>query len=215
MATNRDHERLTNENMKRVILALETEKPITKKAACEILNISYNTTRLKKLIDEFKDKQETIKIQRRKKRGTPLTDSELSMIAQGYLNGEALSSLSEFLYRPANKIKEAIYSLGIPEKSSEDSYHNPPLLPEQAVVQDYEPDDLVYSGRYQSAALIEKRWETQDGPIYTIYVLGNEQCYASQPWWELCDLRRVQNELGVKITAQTGMEPSYNPPNKG
>ena len=42
----KSYEKLDDINIKRVIDALESEIPITKKDACEILNISYNTTRL-------------------------------------------------------------------------------------------------------------------------------------------------------------------------
>ena len=47
-----DHERLDDATIGRVVSLLGAEKPITKKAACETLNISYNTARLKKIIDE-------------------------------------------------------------------------------------------------------------------------------------------------------------------
>ena len=36
------------------------EKPITKKEACEVLSISYNTTRLNKIIAEFEERQEYV-----------------------------------------------------------------------------------------------------------------------------------------------------------
>ena len=45
----KSYENLTDSNIKNVISLLEAEKPITKKEACDILNISYNTTRLNKL----------------------------------------------------------------------------------------------------------------------------------------------------------------------
>jgi len=49
------HEKLDDTNIKRVIAALTNENPITKKEACEMLNISYNTTRLSKIIEGFKE----------------------------------------------------------------------------------------------------------------------------------------------------------------
>ena len=101
---NRDHENLTKANMQKVIGLLSEDKPITKKAACEILNISYNTTRLAKLIKEFEEREARSKEQRAKLRGKPLSDQELSLIANGYLNGDALSSISEFIYRPTSLI---------------------------------------------------------------------------------------------------------------
>jgi len=208
---NRDHENITKASLIKIIGLLEQEKPITKKAACEILNISYNTPRLKKLIDEFKVRQASNKKMRAKLRGTPLTNAELNIIAQEYLNGGALSTISDMTFRPTALIKKAIYSLGIPERDAEHNYFNPPLLPDEAVREYYEKGDLVYSARYQSAALIEKSIPKQDA--YVIYVLGNEQCYASQPYWELSNLDQVK-ELGVEIVPKEGMQPSYNPRNK-
>lgn len=49
-----EHEKITDANIKRVIGLLEASPPITKKEACEILGMSYNTTRLTKIIEEWK-----------------------------------------------------------------------------------------------------------------------------------------------------------------
>ena len=48
----KSHEKLDSGNIQRVIDLLEQEEPITKKEACEMLNIRYNTTRLQRIIDE-------------------------------------------------------------------------------------------------------------------------------------------------------------------
>ena len=45
-------ENLSPANIRRVIHSLN-EEGITKKVACEMLNISYNTTRLNRIIEEF------------------------------------------------------------------------------------------------------------------------------------------------------------------
>ena len=50
-------EKLTPSNIDYVISLLEAEKPITKKDACAILCIAYNTTRLQQIIDKHKEKQ--------------------------------------------------------------------------------------------------------------------------------------------------------------
>ena len=46
----RSHEKLTDSNIQHVIGLLNAKSPITKKEACSILNISYNTTRLGTII---------------------------------------------------------------------------------------------------------------------------------------------------------------------
>ena len=82
---------------------------------------------------------------------------------------------------------------------------------EEAINEDYEHDDLVYAARYQCPALIEKKGTSADGPVYVIYLLGKEQCYASQPYYELADLRNIQKEYNIDIKPMSGMLPSYNP----
>jgi len=207
----KSEERLDKLSMQKVISLLEQEKPITKKAACEMLNISYNTTRLKKLIEEFKRKEENSKKRRTKLRGKPITTDELSIIASEYLSGTAISVISDFIYRPATLIKESIKDLNIPIRHAEASYHNPYLIEDGAVSEEYEKDDLVYAARYQCAALVEKKYSNEDGNYYKIYLLGNEQQYAMQPYWELADLTRVHKELKVVIKPQEGLAPAINP----
>ena len=60
MATKKrnEDERLDEAHMERVIAGLEQEKPITKKDACQILGIAYNTTRLGTLIEKYKESKE-------------------------------------------------------------------------------------------------------------------------------------------------------------
>ena len=52
----KSHEKLTDVNIQHVMGLLQAESPITKKEACSILNISYNTTRLNSIIEEFVEK---------------------------------------------------------------------------------------------------------------------------------------------------------------
>ena len=55
----REGENLTDASVRRVIFSLE-EEGITKKTACEMLNISYNTTRLNRIIEEFKEQEDYV-----------------------------------------------------------------------------------------------------------------------------------------------------------
>lgn len=205
-------EKLDKLNMIKVITALEQEKPITKKSACEILNITYNTSRLKKLIEDFKTREEGIKRQKARLRGKPLTTYELKTIAELYLNEEPVSNISDILYRPTALIKKAVMELNIPVREADASYQFPCIIDESAIVEEYQPGDLVYAARYQCAALIERKiQDNSEEPVYIIYILGKNQCYASQPYYELADLTRLQKEFGIEITLQPGLAPSYNP----
>jgi len=51
----KDSEKLDPSNIRHVINLLESDKPITKKEACSLLRISYNTTRLGNIITGFND----------------------------------------------------------------------------------------------------------------------------------------------------------------
>ena len=53
----KDHENLSDINIQKVIGLLNGTYPISKKEACGILNITYNTTRLQRIIDEFEETQ--------------------------------------------------------------------------------------------------------------------------------------------------------------
>ena len=48
-------ENLSRDNIAKVHELLSAENPITKKEACSILNISYNTTRLANIIQEHEE----------------------------------------------------------------------------------------------------------------------------------------------------------------
>ena len=48
-------EKLDEATLDRVSALLNQDNPITKKEACEMLNISYNTTRLGKILDDFNE----------------------------------------------------------------------------------------------------------------------------------------------------------------
>ena len=73
------HENLTKANIAKVIELLEAEKPITKKEACGILNITYNTTRLGNIIAEHKSDIERTAKMKAKLRGTPASESDIEL----------------------------------------------------------------------------------------------------------------------------------------
>ena len=63
------HEKLDDKNIQRVINALNGENPITKKEACEMLHINYNTPRLSKIIKNYIDEKSYMQRSMDKKRG--------------------------------------------------------------------------------------------------------------------------------------------------
>ena len=74
------HENLTEANLQHVISLLRAEKPITKKEACSILNISYNTTRLNKLIEEHEETVRYRELRKAQNKGKGVTEAEKKSI---------------------------------------------------------------------------------------------------------------------------------------
>ena len=115
MATKRrsasEEELMTPANISKVIRLLEPEegvKPITKKDACQILGMAYNTTRLGTIIEEFKKRQSKDAERRAEKRGKPVTDDERVYIISEYLAGETVDSISKSTYRSPTFIKSVL-----------------------------------------------------------------------------------------------------------
>jgi len=205
-------ENLSKDNIEKVIELLEGEKPITKKEACGILNIAYNTSRLQKIINQHDEQAAYAKKRRKEIRNTPVSDIDKCYIVERVLNGDSYASISETTFRSIAKIKSVLEELNVPVRTRETTeYKNPELLPEASIKEDYIKEDLVFSARYGSPAIIMDniRDDKFHGKVYSIYLLGNWQRRAIQPYYELGDLTYIQKELGLSIKADRGLEPNY------
>lgn len=197
----RDGENLTDDNIKKVIELLEQEKPITKKEACETLNISYNTTRLGSIIDNFKVKKTKEAEFRARNRGKPPTEDEIRAVIEGSLSGETVTDIANRLYRPYYFVKNVLNTHSVPQRVVGGEYfHGVPLLPEATQKEDFEVGEKVFSARYQSLAVIKGFFIGKNGDkAYKIYLLDdNCQHYAYQPWWELASIEHLK-QFGVTL----------------
>ncbi len=194
----KDSERLDDASMERVIKLL-AEKGSTKKAACQLLNISYNTARLDKLIEQYKDKKVKEAARRLEKRGKPATKEEVSFIVTEYLEGATVDSIGKSISRGPAFIHNILEFYGIPKRNSSPDYFNPALIPDAAVADSFEPNEQVYSTRYDCLAKIIKEVACPSGKAYRIW-LNSERYkeYAYQPVWELASLRHLREE-GINI----------------
>lgn len=175
---------------------LTQEKPITKKEACAMINIAYNVARLQRIVDEYLELKEFRSRRRKELRNTPVSDVEISEIISSYLEEGNISEIVNFTFRSADTVKDILHKYNIPLRNSKYNYFNPPFLAEASVHDDYVLNDLVYSARYTQPAKISKRINSE---VYRIWLEQDEQ-YAYQPYWELGDLREVQNRFNVTIT---------------
>lgn len=201
----KEGELLTAINIEKVIELLNPEegKPITKKSACEILNITYNTTRLNNILEEYESDKIFKRNMRKKMRNTPIDISTASQIVSGYLSGTSLADLSEITYRSTNVVKNVLNKYNVPVRSSSVDYFNPVYL--ESDVQDYVEGDLVYSARYDKPATVRKAvMDERYGMVYTCWLHGIYRKQIVQPYYELADLRRVQTELNIKMEDMEG-----------
>ena len=196
----KDSEKLDPSNIRQVMNLLESDKPITKKEACNLLRISYNTTRLGNIITGFKERQATIKRLRARNYGKPATEQETVRAIEEYLDGEPLYKIAESMYRSSAFIKGIMERNNVPVRTTSHSYFHPKLLPDEVLTEDFEPGELVWSAQYNHTAEITVRHDKEDihYPCYGIQVLGDYSKHAYVPWYELGSLRHLQ-QLGVKI----------------
>jgi hypothetical protein len=178
----RDYERLDDATISRVVSLLEQETPITKKTACEILHISYNTARLGKIIQEYKDQIEYTKKRMRINRGKPFSDYEIQDMVIRYLSGESMSIIAKSMYRSLGAVKAHITKLGLPERSKTADYWNPDMMPDEMVAKSFEVGEYVWAARYNCMAQIKG---TKNDDTYLIWVFGKYNQFARQPLEEL------------------------------
>jgi len=197
-----EEELMTETNIIRVIKLLEpTEgKPITKKDACQILGMAYNTARLATIIEEFKKKQERTAQRKAELRGKPATQEEIIYIISEYLNGETVDSISKSTYRGPAFIKQILENNNVPIRQTSHDYFNPELIPEGAVRERFKIGEIVYSARYDSIARIDMEQKSSKyGWIYRIWLLADKwKQSAYQEAYELASLEHLR-EIGVRV----------------
>jgi hypothetical protein len=169
------HENLSDSNIKRVIQLLSAKDSITKKEACEILNIAYNTSRLNSIIEGYKDKQNRRQEMLKKKRGTPASDSEIANIVESYLGGEGFAEISKRVFRSTGFVKSVIERVGVPDKPSGDDKFEVGYLPEECVSYEFSVGEIAWSSRHHSSCEIlselEEKYKTMYGcPAYRVWI---------------------------------------------
>ena len=144
------HEQITQANITKVIELLnptDGSKPITKKEACGILNIAYNTTRLSNIITEFHETMEFRAKRKAQNKGKAATPQEITTAVAMYLEGATVSDIAKGLYRSPAFVKGIIDRIGVPQKLSMTDYEGRrnAMLPEQCVSEEFKPEEKVWA----------------------------------------------------------------------
>ena len=202
MATraNKENELLTPANLDRVIAGLAATPKMTKKDACAILGIAYNTTRLDSLIEKYLEKNARDASRRAALRGKPATQDEIVYVIQEYLEGSPVDAISKATYRGASFIKAILEKYQVPVRKSSSDYFKPELIPDGAVRDRFAIGEVVYSAKYDSTARIDaEQNHPKYGWIYRVYLLAEKwQQSAWQEYYELASLEHLR-VLGVRI----------------
>ena len=158
MVKKKDWENLSPSNIEKVITLLNPQdggRPITKKEACSILNISYNTARLASIIDEHLGHKEYVQLRKSQNRGKPATDMEISEVIRDYLQGDSIATIAKSLYRSSGFVKSIVERVGIPSRGvSKEERLSIGYLPEECVAEEFSPGEIVWSARHHAPAEI-------------------------------------------------------------
>lgn len=190
-------ERLDDTSIERCIKYLEEPKA-TKKNACQILNISYNTARLDKLIEQYKTRKENDAKRRAENRGKPATKEEIAFIISEYLENGTITSISKSLFRGPVFIKSILDTYGAPTRNASSDYFHPQLIPEESTRERFAVGEEVWSARYDVLAKIDKELFQKGIYVYRVYLKGEQNMWAYQPACELASLEKLRNEGFIK-----------------
>lgn len=196
-------EDLSDVNIRRVIELLEPKegKSCTKKHACEVLRISYNVSRLDKIITKYKEQQAFRDKKLAENRGKPASKDEIEYVVKGYIKGDTVAQLAKDLFRGPTFINSILDSNDVPRKPRTQDYFKPELIPDSAVRNEFAIGEKVYSARYDSLAMIKGEYKSPKNTekVYSIYLIDEKwNMYAYQPASELASLDKFK-ELGINI----------------
>ena len=215
------HENLTQANINKVIELLnptDGSKPITKKEACAILNIAYNTTRLGNIISEYHEMAEFRALRKAQNKGKAATEAEIRDTVKMYLEGDNVSEIAKSLYRSPAFIKGIIDKLGVPQKLSHTDYEGRrnAILPDQCVAEEFEVGEKIWAVRENYPAIVQRELTTPEQAeekgfrVYLCYTIectqedlkdtyfpylefaGKQYCLAS---YELGSLRHLRKYM--------------------
>jgi len=177
------HEQITQANITKVIELLnptDGSRPITKKEACGILNIAYNTTRISNIITEYNETMEFRAKRKAQNKGKAATPQEITTAVAMYLEGATVSDIAKGLYRSPAFVKGIIDRIGVPQKLSMTDYEGRrnAMLPEQCVSEEFKPEEKVWAIRQNYPAKVNKEIQPElaDERGYRVYLVNTIEC---------------------------------------
>ena len=135
-----------------------TTKAITKKEACDILNIAYNTTRLNKIIEDYHDRKAYTAARKKKLRGRPASSAEIAEACESYLQGGAISEISKSLFRSPAFVRSLLETVGVPQRpASKEEKLGSHYYPDELMADEYASGEIAWSATYHAAVEVKHR----------------------------------------------------------
>ncbi|MDA9581363.1 hypothetical protein N9R80_00065 [bacterium] len=161
----KDYENLSTQNIEKVIALLNpsssaptTTKAITKKEACDILNIAYNTTRLNKIIEEYHEKKAYTAQRKKKLRGQPASQAEIAEACESYLQGGTVSEISKSLFRSPAFVQALLEKVGVPQRpANKEEKQGSHYYPDDLMASDFAEGEIAWSATYHAAVEVKHR----------------------------------------------------------
>ena len=187
---------------------LSQEKAITKKEACEILNISYNTTRLNKIITEFQERKEYVAKRKATNKGKKAQAYEITEAITNYLQGESISEIAAGLYRSSGFVRAILDRVGVPQRpASQEERVQPSIIPENCVADTFNPGEKVWSAKYHAPAIVDAEITVKnnyESKGYRVYILENTENDTVGGYYAFvlaCELGKLSHleEYGVNL----------------
>lgn len=196
----KEHENLSDTNIQKVISLLSGDSPITKKEACSILNIAYNTTRLQKIIDDFLETKAYREKRKSQNRGKAATREEVADTITRFLSGDPISEIAAGLYRSSGFIKSIIERVGVPQKE-EGQYD---YLPEECVAESFEKGEIVWSAKYHGPAIIRAELSVDYQAERAGYQDVNYEKKYGAKAYNIWVIEKVDDDYSDRWTTATG-----------
>jgi len=210
----KSHEKLTDTNVQHVLELLKDDNPITKKEACSILNISYNTTRLTNIIDEYLERLDYKNKRKAQNKGKPAREDEIKRVIEDYLDGDSIIEIAAHIFRSPSFVKGIIDRVGVPQRASvEQMKKGIPVLPEACIAEAFETGEVVWCPQYNAAAEVVKEYKktyyenTYECRAYQVYVIKTSEFdqvfgfYADQLAYDLGRLRHLE-QYGIDVKSR-------------
>jgi hypothetical protein len=196
----KEYENLSDSNIQKVIDLLNDTPPISKKDACGMLNIAYNTTRLQRIIDDYEDKKSYRELRKAKNRGKAATDSEITEAVELFLSGDSIAAIAKGLYRSAGFVRGIIERVGVPQKTDAKI----DFLPDECCAEDFDEGEIVWAARYSAPAIVRHEVSVDYQAERAGYSDVNYEKKYGSKCYSIYVMEKIRQDQEMYIEAMTG-----------